>query len=104
MHDQKQAELLGVPLAPEEHLSMKNKNKEDEKALEKIAKYSWDHAKMQQAFDLTGRDWVALSALTVATLGVRFWRISWPDEVVYVDGYPFANFSFSLFFFKKKTP
>ncbi|KAF9111397.1 hypothetical protein BGX27_004973 [Mortierella sp. AM989] len=31
---------------------------------------------------MTSHDWVALSVLTVTTLGVRFWRISWPDEVV----------------------
>lgn len=88
VHGQKQAALLGVAsLGEQEPLLTKNKNKDtggDEKDLEKKnAKYSWDRAKMQQAFDLTGRDWTALSALTVATLGVRLWRISWPDEVVY---------------------
>lgn len=89
-HDQKLAELLGEPLGEHERLLKKNKSKskntdDDEEDLKKKnAIYSWDQAKMQQAFDLTSRDWVALSALTVATLGVRLWRISWPDEVVYV--------------------
>lgn len=46
------------------------------------AKNSWNSIKRTAAFDLTTRDCVALSALTVATLGVRFWRISWPDEVM----------------------
>lgn len=46
------------------------------------AKNSWNSIKRTAAFDLTTRDCVALSALTVATLGVRFWRISWPDEVI----------------------
>ncbi|KAK3842625.1 MAG: Dolichyl-phosphate-mannose-protein mannosyltransferase-domain-containing protein [Linnemannia gamsii] len=46
------------------------------------AKTLWDSSKMATAFDLKRQDWVALSALTVATLGVRFWRISWPDEVI----------------------
>lgn len=42
----------------------------------------WSSSKRTAAFDLTTQDYVALSALTVATLGARFWRISWPDEVM----------------------
>ncbi|KAF9334318.1 hypothetical protein BG006_002345 [Podila minutissima] len=104
---QKQAALLGVAsLGEQEPLLTKNKNKDtggDKKDLEKKnAKYSWDRAKMPQAPDLTGRDWAALSALTVATLGVRLWRISWPDEVVldevhmgrHINGYIKNEFTF----------
>ncbi|KAG0062653.1 hypothetical protein BGZ92_006143, partial [Podila epicladia] len=78
VHDQKLAALLGMTsLGEQKPLLAKNKiknkfkdTKDDEKDLEKKnVKYSWDHAKMQQAFDMTGRDWAALSALTVATLG-----------------------------------
>ncbi|KAG0017068.1 hypothetical protein BGZ81_010925 [Podila clonocystis] len=108
VHDRKQAELVGAPLGEQEPLLKKHKNKskdtsDDENDLEKKnAKYSWDHAKMQQAFDLTGRDWAALSVLTVATLGVRLWRISWPDEVVldevhmgrHINGYIKNEFTF----------
>ncbi|KAF9433540.1 hypothetical protein BGZ76_009309 [Entomortierella beljakovae] len=36
---------------------------------------------------MTFRDWVVLSVLSVATIGVRFWRISWPDEVVLNEGH-----------------
>ncbi|KAF9313914.1 hypothetical protein BG003_004696 [Podila horticola] len=107
-HDQKLAELLGEPLGEHERLLKKNKSKskntdDDEEDLKKKnAIYSWDQAKMQQAFDLTSRDWVALSALTVATLGVRLWRISWPDEVVldevhmgrHINGYIKNEFTF----------
>ncbi|KAG0219683.1 hypothetical protein BGX33_001449 [Mortierella sp. NVP41] len=46
------------------------------------ARSLWHSSKRTAAFDLRARDWVALSALTVATLGVRFWGISWPDEVI----------------------
>ncbi|KAF9178649.1 hypothetical protein BGZ50_007585 [Haplosporangium sp. Z 11] len=41
-----------------------------------------DAVKMANAFDMTDRDWIVLSLLTLVTLGVRLWRISWPDEVV----------------------
>ncbi|KAG0274180.1 hypothetical protein BGZ95_010036 [Linnemannia exigua] len=46
------------------------------------AKSLRDSSKRTAAFDLKGHDWITLSALTVATLGVRLWRISWPDEVI----------------------
>ncbi|KAF8934580.1 hypothetical protein BGZ47_010301 [Haplosporangium gracile] len=42
----------------------------------------WGSSKKAAAFDFKTQDWIALSALTVATLEVRFWRISWPDEVI----------------------
>ncbi|KAF9416299.1 hypothetical protein BGZ94_010248 [Podila epigama] len=75
---------------------------DDDDLEKKQAKYSWDHAKMLEAFDLTRRDWIALSTLTVATLGVRLWRISWPDEVVldeahigrHINGYIKNEFTF----------
>ncbi|KAG0209219.1 hypothetical protein BGX28_010441 [Mortierella sp. GBA30] len=34
------------------------------------------------ASDMTSRDWTMISIITIMTLIVRFWRISWPDEVV----------------------
>ncbi|KAG9062066.1 hypothetical protein KI688_006788 [Linnemannia hyalina] len=46
------------------------------------AKTLWNLSMRTAAFDLTTQDYVTLSVLTVATLGVRFWRISWPDEVI----------------------
>lgn len=46
------------------------------------AKTLWDSPKKAAAFDLNTQDWVTLSVLTVATLGARIWRISWPDEVM----------------------
>jgi hypothetical protein len=46
------------------------------------AKTLWDSSKKAEAFDLNAQDWVAFTALTVATLGARLWRISWPDEVM----------------------
>ncbi|KAG0289159.1 hypothetical protein BGZ97_006561, partial [Linnemannia gamsii] len=46
------------------------------------AKTLWDSSKKAEAFDLNAQDWVAFTALTVATLGARLWRISWPDEVI----------------------
>ncbi|KAF9087290.1 hypothetical protein BGX23_008226 [Mortierella sp. AD031] len=56
------------------------------------ARSLWHSSKRTAAFDLRARDWVALSALTVATLGVRFWRISWPDEVIQYPGWvPYAS-------------
>jgi hypothetical protein len=51
-------------------------------AEKKLALHSWDKVEAMQSFNLTSRDWIALSAITVATVGVRVWRISWPDEVV----------------------
>jgi len=51
-------------------------------AEKKLVRHSWDMARSTQSSILTPRDWIALSAITVATIGVRFWRISWPDEVV----------------------
>ncbi|KAF9097123.1 hypothetical protein BGX27_000998 [Mortierella sp. AM989] len=37
---------------------------------------------MSQESDLTGRDAVALMMITIVAIGARFWRISWPDEIV----------------------
>ncbi|KAF9359210.1 Protein O-mannosyl-transferase 1 [Mortierella sp. AD094] len=52
----------------------------------KSAQSAWEQSQLSQAFDLTERDAVALMIITVVAMGVRFWRISWPDEVVYFTG------------------
>ncbi|KAF9900552.1 hypothetical protein EC991_007188 [Linnemannia zychae] len=65
--------------------SKKKKTEEADNATERekeAMKSLWDSSKKVEAFNLKRQDWVALFALTIVTLGVRFWRISWPDEVV----------------------
>jgi hypothetical protein len=68
----------------------KNTNKKDVEKVdgtgiierEGSVKSLWYPSTNTAAFDLKRQDWITLSALTIATLGVRFWRISWPDEVL----------------------
>ncbi|KAG0284985.1 hypothetical protein BGZ96_010707 [Linnemannia gamsii] len=81
---------LGETHAKEQQQKGKEKNAdgadaEDDASTEREkerAKTMWDSSRRAAAFDLNAQDWVVLSALTVATLGARFWRISWPDEVI----------------------
>lgn len=42
----------------------------------------WDTSRMIQGMDMTWRDWVVLSSMTIVTIAVRLWRISLPDGVV----------------------
>ncbi len=38
------------------------------------------HDSKTQEFHIGPQDWAMISAFTAVTLGVRLWRISWPDE------------------------
>lgn len=40
---------------------------------------SSNDSKMQE-FCIVPRDWALISVFTAVTLGIRLWRISWPDE------------------------
>lgn len=55
---------------------------EDAESEKKLAKHTWDMAKVYRAYDLTGKDWVVLSALTILSLSVRMWHIDSPDQVM----------------------
>lgn len=46
----------------------------------KLAKHTWDMAKVYRAYDLTGKDWAVLGALTILSLGVRMWHIDVLDR------------------------
>ncbi|KAG0378220.1 hypothetical protein BGX24_004480 [Mortierella sp. AD032] len=88
-HKQQQKELNGA-------------QEEEEK---KQAKSSWNETRRLESQSLGGRDWVALSALTVATMSVRLWRMdASPGEVVleeayvgkYVNGYLNKEFTYDI--------
>ncbi|KAF9577282.1 hypothetical protein BGW38_007620, partial [Lunasporangiospora selenospora] len=51
-------------------------------AEKKTAKLFWEAAEEAKAFDMTSRDQFALATLTLISLCVRFWKISWPDELL----------------------
>ncbi|KAF9327023.1 hypothetical protein BGZ91_001666 [Linnemannia elongata] len=78
------------------------KEEEEEK---KKAKSSWYEIQRQESLRLRGRDWVTLSAITVATMSVRLWRMdASPAEVIldeayvgkYVNGYLNRVFTYDI--------
>lgn len=78
------------------------KEEEEEK---KQAKSSWYGIQRQESLRLRGRDWVTLSAITVATMSVRLWRMdASPAEVIldeayvgkYVNGYLNRVFTYDI--------
>ncbi|KAG0337535.1 hypothetical protein BG000_005282 [Podila horticola] len=77
----------------------------DETESEKrLAKHTWDLAKVYRAYDLTSTDWTVLGALTILSLSVRLWRINAPDQVIlgeghmgnYVNSYLKSEYSFDV--------
>ncbi|KAF9328439.1 hypothetical protein BG006_008376, partial [Podila minutissima] len=60
---------------------------DDTESEKKLTKHTWDMAKVYRAYDLTGKDWVVLSALTILSLSVRMWHIDFPDQVILGEGH-----------------
>ncbi|KAG0083286.1 hypothetical protein BGZ92_010901 [Podila epicladia] len=60
---------------------------EDTESEKKLTKHTRDMAKVYRAYDLTGKDWTVLSALTILSLSVRMWHIDSPDQVILGEGH-----------------
>ncbi|KAI9235046.1 MAG: Dolichyl-phosphate-mannose-protein mannosyltransferase-domain-containing protein [Podila humilis] len=61
---------------------------DDETEFEKkLAKHSWDMAKVYRAYDMTGKDWAVLGTLTIMSLSVRMWHINVLDRVILGEGH-----------------
>ncbi|KAG9064884.1 hypothetical protein KI688_003146 [Linnemannia hyalina] len=82
-----------------------HQNDDDGTQERKQAKSSWYETQRQESLRLRGRDWVTLSALTVATMSVRLWRMdASPAEVAldeayigkYVNGYLNKAFTYDI--------
>ncbi|KAK3842530.1 MAG: Dolichyl-phosphate-mannose-protein mannosyltransferase-domain-containing protein [Linnemannia gamsii] len=93
----------GSNLEPKQQQKELNGAQEEEE--KKQAKSSWNETRRLESQSLGGRDWVALSALTVATMSVRLWRMDGsPGEVVleeayvgkYVNGYLNKEFTYDI--------
>ncbi|KAF9206142.1 hypothetical protein BGZ59_000108 [Podila verticillata] len=53
----------------------------------KLAKHSWDMAKVYRAYDMTGKDWTVLGTVTILSLSVRMWHINVLDRVILGEGH-----------------
>ncbi|KAF9427961.1 hypothetical protein BGZ94_003727 [Podila epigama] len=60
---------------------------DDAEVEKKHARFSWDVAKAYKAYDLSGKDYLALGTLAVFSLGIRMWHLNKPDQVILGEGH-----------------
>ncbi|KAF9433901.1 Protein O-mannosyl-transferase 1 [Entomortierella beljakovae] len=64
-----------------EAISSREENDSTMETEKMIARDDWAQTQKRQSFSLTSRDAKVLATITVLAIGIRFWRISLPDEV-----------------------